>query len=205
MLCEVQSSIKDQDLLSQKRAILADAAAKKFFKKGYERTTIQDIAEASGMSVGSIYRYIGKKEDIFTLMLDSVIQIVNKDLVPLKNLRMEPEAKLKVIFEKYCEIVNSYSKYFVIIIRENRSMDTHQREVIRSLEGTITACFMCAINDGVEKQVFTSLADEFWAYNLLVLGQQWTMRKYHYKDLSLDDFIMKQTVIIEKIFKYINK
>ena len=51
------------------RAIL-DAAAEMFARKGYEGTTIRDIADAVGMLAGSIYYYISSKEDLLFAVVD---------------------------------------------------------------------------------------------------------------------------------------
>ena len=42
-----------------------DAAAALFSKKGYEGTSVRDIAAASGMLAGSIYCHFSSKEDVF--------------------------------------------------------------------------------------------------------------------------------------------
>lgn len=197
MLYKVQSTIKDQALLNQKRTLLCQIAAKKFLEKGYERTTMPDIADAAGISIGSIYRYIGKKEDILTLLLQYMCKLVNDELAPVSLLELEPEEKLNMLFSKYCNISDKYRRYFVVAIRENRSMNTSQRQVLWEIENSITSCFTRTINEGSAKGIFDSSLDEFFAYNLLILGQQWTMRNYHYKDLSLEDFIDRQLEIIK--------
>jgi TetR/AcrR family transcriptional regulator, cholesterol catabolism regulator len=53
------------------RAIL-DAAAGIFARKGYEGTTIRDIAEAVGMLAGSLYYYIESKEDLLFAVVDEI-------------------------------------------------------------------------------------------------------------------------------------
>jgi AcrR family transcriptional regulator len=53
------------------RAIL-DAAAEIFARKGYEGTTIRDIAEAVGMLAGSLYYYIDSKEDLLFALVDEI-------------------------------------------------------------------------------------------------------------------------------------
>lgn len=56
---------------------ILDAASTLFLEKGYERTSIQDIAEAIGVLKGSLYYYIEAKEDL----LYSVIQVNHENLV----------------------------------------------------------------------------------------------------------------------------
>ncbi|GAA2133713.1 TetR family transcriptional regulator [Actinomadura napierensis] len=45
------------------RAELSDLAVRLFLERGYERTTVEDIAAAAGMSKRSFFRYFPSKED----------------------------------------------------------------------------------------------------------------------------------------------
>ncbi len=60
------------------RAEIVDAAEKLFLARGYEATTIEDIATASGMSPRSVYRYFPTKDDLlvgrFAASADAVDQ-----------------------------------------------------------------------------------------------------------------------------------
>ncbi len=52
----------------EKRQAILDAAAQCFAEKGYNETTVDDIAKASGTSKGSIYIYFKSKEELFHLL-----------------------------------------------------------------------------------------------------------------------------------------
>ena len=47
-----------------KRAQILDAAEKLFFEKGYDRTSVQDILDATGMSKGGFYHYFDAKDSV---------------------------------------------------------------------------------------------------------------------------------------------
>lgn len=44
---------------------ILDTASRLFFEKGYEKTSMQDIVKALGMSKGAIYHHFPSKEDLF--------------------------------------------------------------------------------------------------------------------------------------------
>ncbi len=55
----------------RRRQAILDAAEQIFLGKGYQSTTVDDIAVRSGLSVGALYRYFSGKSDILlTLMED---------------------------------------------------------------------------------------------------------------------------------------
>jgi AcrR family transcriptional regulator len=50
---------------------LRAAARGEFGKRGYEATTMRDIAKAAGMSVGSVYRVVGSKDELLGSIMES--------------------------------------------------------------------------------------------------------------------------------------
>jgi AcrR family transcriptional regulator len=56
----------------KRREEVLDAAARVFHEKGYDATTIQDIADEVGILKGSVYYYISSKEDVLFEMLVDV-------------------------------------------------------------------------------------------------------------------------------------
>jgi AcrR family transcriptional regulator len=47
-----------------------EAAASVFVNKGYERATMQDIVDASGMSRGGVYMYFSSTEEVFIALFE---------------------------------------------------------------------------------------------------------------------------------------
>ena len=64
----VESNIKDNGLIKQRRENIIRAASKVFIEKGYHPATIRDICKASGLGPGTLYNYVRKKEDILYLI-----------------------------------------------------------------------------------------------------------------------------------------
>lgn len=58
------------------RREILDAAAALFRQKGYDATTLRDIASAVGMKAGSVYYHFDSKEQILEEVLDIGIQVV---------------------------------------------------------------------------------------------------------------------------------
>src|SRR5438105_9544893 len=52
------------DMGSGKREAILAAAARLFVQKGYEATTMDDIAGAAGVSKATLYRYVTSKEEL---------------------------------------------------------------------------------------------------------------------------------------------
>lgn len=53
-----------------RRQTILNAAEEVFLGKGYQLTTVDDIAVRSGLSVGALYRYFGSKSEILLTLME---------------------------------------------------------------------------------------------------------------------------------------
>src|SRR4051812_45417448 len=51
------------------RALVLDAAARTFARKGFLGASVEEIAEAAGFSIGAVYSNFGSKEELFVELL----------------------------------------------------------------------------------------------------------------------------------------
>lgn len=97
---EIESENKKQEIVK--------VAIKLFMEYGYQKTTIADISEATGFSVGSIYNFFGNKAGI---LCDSSKSIYRK---AAENMLLNPESleqPKKVILRYYQEIAEEHESY----------------------------------------------------------------------------------------------
>ncbi|MFE3254222.1 TetR/AcrR family transcriptional regulator [Nocardia sp. NPDC059091] len=57
---------------ASKRSVIVDAATDSFLEFGYERTSVEAIAEQAGVSKQTIYNYFGDKRTLFRVVLAGV-------------------------------------------------------------------------------------------------------------------------------------
>lgn len=85
--------VKDPDV--RKKEILT-GALKVFTRKGYDKTTITDIAKELGISQGLCYRYYSSKEEIYDAALEEYSDyIVNSNLERFNNDKRSFKEKIK--------------------------------------------------------------------------------------------------------------
>jgi AcrR family transcriptional regulator len=79
-----------------RREMILKAAAALFASQGYERTSIRDVARASGMSVAGLYYYVRSKEELlyhicdrsFSTILEALDRGLAKATDPRERLRV---------------------------------------------------------------------------------------------------------------------
>lgn len=85
---------KDEDDANDKAAHVRAVARNEFGRKGYEVTTVRDIASAAGLGTGTVYRLIGSKEELLASIMRSFgkkveagwVSVLRSDATPIEKL-----------------------------------------------------------------------------------------------------------------------
>src|SRR5438445_3293261 len=85
--------------MTEKENEIKDLAMKLFFKYGYPKVTMSDIADAAGISRPTLYKSFASKEDIFSaLAVDEIEKHKVTSQNRIKNIK-SLEEKLEQLFE----------------------------------------------------------------------------------------------------------
>lgn len=98
------------------RRLILNAAGKVFSEKGYEKATMRDVAQNSGISVGGIYLYYSGKEHLYSDILQKNIQRFLEKLEALPQI--DPLTALEQFFKVHLEHVSKEAKRISIIMKE---------------------------------------------------------------------------------------
>ncbi len=80
---------------------ILDAAAQLFTERGYDKTSLQDIIQMTGLSKGAIYHHFASKEDIFLKICDRMGQENAERLEQIRDRRdLNGLEKLRLIFRE---------------------------------------------------------------------------------------------------------
>ena len=90
---------------------MLNIARKLFWEKGYNATSMRDIADSYGCKPANIYNFFKKKEDIlYEVLLEEMEQIV----APIENLEeddiTDPEDQLRLFIESHLETTLSFRR-----------------------------------------------------------------------------------------------
>ena len=101
------SELRKQQEVSFRKKLILDAAKIIFFEKGFENSTMEDIAHEAGYSKGSLYSYFCSKNEIcFSIVNDYFSQIVDF----IKKISMSESSGLQKIIEIKEKFILDYSE-----------------------------------------------------------------------------------------------
>jgi AcrR family transcriptional regulator len=85
---------------SLRRQHILDAAAEVFSERGFNRTSIRDIATAAGVADGTIYNVFENKEALLMALVDRLSVGPEEPLIPPEQLQSDPALFLKQLLEQ---------------------------------------------------------------------------------------------------------
>ncbi len=193
---EIESSVKDKELIEIRRKEIVNAAVDLFVRKGFHRTTIREIAQKFGMSIGTLYEYIRTKEDILILVCDYINTTVSMRVKPSVEITEDSSQSLKNAIEIYYRIIDEMQDYIIFLYQETKSLSHENRKYIFKSEEDMTEIFVKILRHGVEQGSF-KIEDKnipLTAHNIMVLGQMWAFRRWALqKNYTLERYIESQS------------
>ena len=110
-------SEKPNKRADSRRRLLLDEAAALFCQKGYEGTSIRNIATAVGMLPGSIYCHFPSKDELFFAVYEEGVARITKRLRSATGGIDDPWACLEAACAAHMETILDQSVYAKVIVR----------------------------------------------------------------------------------------
>jgi AcrR family transcriptional regulator len=200
---EVYTQIKDDELVRKKQLQIAMGASKLFIKKGYHKTSMREISKATGLTIGNLYDYITKKEDVLYLVFDVFHSTWVNQLEEEKVFEIEDSIEqLKTAIKKMLELVSEYRDMVLLMYTESKTLPKYFLKIILEKESGLVECFEKILKRGVEKEIF-KVRDPFLLANIIVYLlsieplRGWNLKK-RYKPEEIHNYIMES--ILDGVF-----
>ncbi len=182
------------------RGRLLSAAAHLFRDKGFDRTTVRDIAAAVGIQSGSIFHHFKSKEDILYAVMEEVIHFNTARLEQAVAGEPTAEGQLRALIRAELQsIVGDTAEAMTVMVTEWRCLSEDKQRKALALRSIYEQLWLDALNALHAEGAFRD--DPFIMRRLLTGMTGWTPNWFDRDGpLSLDDLadIMLARVIGEK-------
>jgi len=181
---------------------LLKAAKTEFSKKGFSRTTVEDITNRAGVAKGTFYIYFDAKEDTVKFMLDemycSITDILDELILKLGNPQSDFAAVFKEVIMKTLQeymnlkeviVVVMYSDYELskkLKLLKEQNIGKIREYIRRILELCIAHGYMRKVNVDVAASIILTL---FMHFSIDVLFNENPAKLEYYVD-ALEDFVI---------------
>lgn len=128
---DAEEMIKD---ISPAKARILAKAIDLFYEKGFERTTVRDIAAAAGILSGSLFHHFKSKQEILFVVMAMTTQGMGVSAAAAVEGLTEPVEQLRALIT--CELnsihrENGHAAY--VLVDEWRSLEEDYREAVLAL------------------------------------------------------------------------
>jgi AcrR family transcriptional regulator len=133
------SAEKREKYLKDRRNQILDAAIEVFGNKGLDVATVDDIAEAAGISKGTIYLYFKSKSDIFDAILAErstiplVIELINSTKTPIGSADFPLQSFLEDVSDKFLSELEKMCPLFRLVVADAYRFPVQAEHVYNNL------------------------------------------------------------------------
>jgi AcrR family transcriptional regulator len=106
---------------------ILDAARDLFFTKGFEGTTVEDIAERTELSKGAIYLYFPSKEEIYVSIMHEGSKILYEMLTRAASGNLPADTLLRRLGHTYLSFYREYPGYFRMLFLYSSSPEMNKK------------------------------------------------------------------------------
>ena len=109
------------------RTLILDAARSIFLEKGYDQTSIRNIAERIEYSPGTIYLYFKEKDEIFHALHEEGFRRMLAKMQPLQHVA-DPFERLKALGKVYMEFAQENKDFYDLMFIIQAPMNMEETE-----------------------------------------------------------------------------
>jgi len=172
------------------RREIIDAASILYAKKGFTATSIEEISEMAGVSLPVTYHYVKKKSEIMRMIMEDVLRTFRESLTEQIKEIDDPEEQLAIATILFFRVMDKEREKVLLIYQKSGSLDKASKSRVMQLEVEISGILGKIIEEGIQKGVFKNIDVDLMAYNIMMMGYMWILKRWHFKyRLNLDQFI----------------
>ncbi len=197
---EVATQIKNKELVKERRRQIVDAAVPLFIERGYHKTTTRALAQATGMSIGSMYEYITTKDDVLYLVCMAIHAEVEQGVKAALGRPLQAKAALAEVIREYFLVCDRMSDHMLLMYQVTHFLPHKWQRKVLEAELRITDIFIKAIEELQNRGALSGLDDatvNLMGHNISVLGHTWAFRRWYFgKNFTIEQYIEQQTDFI---------
>ena len=184
---------------SSARGRLLNEAARLFRDKGYERTTVRDLAAAVGIQSGSLFHHFRTKEEILKAVMVETIRLNTALMQAAADQADSAREKLRALIRAELESINGQTgEAMAVLVYEWRSLSESSQAEVLELRDIYEDLWLSTLQQLSKEHQLG--ADPFITRRMLTGALSWTVTWYRPErgGLSLDD-LTEQVMALMKL------
>jgi len=168
-------------------------AAEIMCHKGYEATSMNDIADAVGLTKAGVYHYIRGKEDLLFQIMSFGMDMVDEVVIAPTRDVADSELRLRAMVERHCLRIMEQGGAVTILLEEVPALSPAHQRIIKNRKRAYFEMFRTALRELQAEAKLRDIDPTVAAFSLFGMIL-WTSRWYR-RDGKLDPHQVALTLI----------
>lgn len=178
--------------MNKTKKLIFDAAIKCFSKKGFHKSTMDEIAETAGVAKGTLYYHFKSKEDIFKFVIDEgmavIVNEINDKTAKLDN----PVDKVAAVCEIQFQMTIKYIEFFRTVLSQMWGDEERQLQLREALKKYFEVIEI-NLKEAMDKGLIKKGNVEVIAFNIFGVITSTVLYNNTHEDVNFDE--LSDTVI----------
>jgi AcrR family transcriptional regulator len=196
----IKVTAKKVDRVESKHNQIVAGASKIFLEKGFHPTTIREISEAAGMSMGQLYHYVASKDDVLFLIHRNLQIAFFEHMKRISLADDDAVAALTKALRHTLVFMVENKKLFQFIYRESKYLNKKHLQVVLQMDDKNIVEYWRRLLESVKKNEGLDIDTNFAANLIAYLSVFIPMRGWNLKDRPVKE---QQELLIEHTLRAI--
>ena len=129
------------------RELILLRAAQLFAQRGYPATSMNEVAEACGMSKPALYHYYKDKYTLLVQAAEAHVERLEALVHEVQARRLEPEPRLRMLIERFVEEYANAQHSHRVLTEDVKFLEPEDRERVLAAQRRVVAAFARTIGE----------------------------------------------------------
>jgi AcrR family transcriptional regulator len=153
--------------MKSRKEEIRDVAAQLFRKRGYQATSMRDIAEAVGIKAASIYNHFQSKQEILEALLMNMATLFTQGMQSINESSLNAENKLEQLIALHIRLTIENSDAIALITGEWVHLEDPVKSDYLALRNSYETEFKDIITTGKSQGLFKDIDTNVILFSLL--------------------------------------
>ncbi len=134
----------------QREAILR-AAASLFRVRGYERTSVRQLADAVGLQSGSLFHHFKSKDEILVGVMEHGVELASSFVLSALEEAKTPVERARTLFRSYliALLSDEYRDYMTVLLYDFRSLSPEMAQRVQNFRRAVDKRWLAVLKEAI--------------------------------------------------------
>lgn len=148
--------------------------------KGFQAMTLRDLSRESGLSMGALYTYFTSKDELFRIIHNHGMNMINMALVNRIREETDPAIKLRKAISIHLYLSELMHQWFYFLYMETRNLQREERKLSIESELFTEQIFIDILKQGIKNGIYSIENVTLTSAIIKALLQDWYLKRWKY-------------------------